>query len=221
MYWYWAVTYFDIDIVGLFVLILMQYSFWNQFVNTCFTERRGLSESIEATSRRVTRILLGQQGRYIIFSFFNDISDYFFFWICSCLCPDPHLSRKSKADCLDCGGKPIYPFNWRKGKWLAGVPASPVWRYVSTLTILSWWTNMNSNWHSLLDLMDHRMKAMIPKYTVANDTISFIRLNNLLQVVIHTAKIHMMITFDWLKFSLSWQLQMSMLSWMMFSLAVT
>ncbi len=42
------------------------------------------------------------------------------------------MSRKSKADCLDCGGKPIYPFKWRKGKWLAGVPASPVWRYVST-----------------------------------------------------------------------------------------
>ncbi len=70
MYWYWAVIYFDIDIVGLFVLILMQYSFWNQFVNAYFTERRGLSESIEAISRRVTRILLGEQSRHHIWLFF-------------------------------------------------------------------------------------------------------------------------------------------------------
>jgi hypothetical protein len=49
---------------------------------------------------------------------------------------DPHLSRKSKAECLSCGGEPTYPFTWRKGKWVAGVPVTPQWRCVLMLKMV-------------------------------------------------------------------------------------
>lgn len=105
-----------------------------------------------------------------------------------CDSTDPHLSRKSKSECLSCGGQPTNPFTWRKGKWVAGVPVTPQWRWVVWKLdfILRWFVFSHEICYflgkALCKIVSCRLKEMIPKYQVANDTISFVRLNSMLQV---------------------------------------